>query len=141
MVDILASATVFARVVLPKGIDIEVSSSLILVVVIRSTTIPTSLGADAFPKPNTRASVRTHYAKNMAERYESSGDERSVYVRANLVNVPLEVLPGRQNELRCHLRDEEPVKAGIQGVAAVGITVPGLTGTSRQPRVEGANSS
>ncbi|KIJ25592.1 hypothetical protein M422DRAFT_273456 [Sphaerobolus stellatus SS14] len=174
MVDILASATVLARVVLPKGIDIEVSVKRLWVDCLvydgpisndepvefnpgrRSSfdddsepplpepmPLPNPIPARAFGRITPRTWLNATSASLPVENDgpESSGDGRSVYVRADVVDVPLEVLPGRQNELRRFvtkvLFSKEPVKAGIQGVAAVGITVPGLTGTSRQPRVEG----
>jgi len=70
-------------------------------------------------------------------------DGRSVYVKADVVDVPLAVLPGRQNELTKFvtkvLFSTDPVVAGVRGIAAVGVTVPGLTSSSSgNPRIEGS---
>jgi len=134
--DILASAQVFARVVLPHGIDIDVEVKRLWVdclvydgeVSDKVFTHPFRNGKDdgkskepplpepmPLPKPlPPRAFGRitprtwlnaTSYSgpvedEESGKKTPKGDDGRSVYVRADVVDVPLEVLPGRQNELR-----------------------------------------
>ncbi|KAF8503139.1 hypothetical protein JB92DRAFT_2971659 [Gautieria morchelliformis] len=188
-VEILASATVHARVVLPRGINIDVrvtrlwvdcfvfdgevpheSKSIHALYNLSPSAVtpssddndpplpqplplPTPLPVRAFGRITPRAwlnatsSSAPHPVYN--DRYhgdasESGGNEAgtNVLVTARLIDVPLEVLPGRQGDLSRFvtkvLFSKDPVVAGIRGVAAVGLSIPGLTiPASSGPRIEG----
>jgi hypothetical protein len=109
----LASGTVFVRAVLPKGMTIDLNVNCVLPdVLVFDGEVPNSIGGivwsgpggtDSPPLPDpiperAFAHIRPHDWLDSVSEPETSGEgEGSVYaVTAKFVDVPLQVLPGRQ---------------------------------------------
>ncbi|KAG6919247.1 hypothetical protein DXG01_008043 [Tephrocybe rancida] len=103
----LTSGTVFARIVLPKGIDVDLVVSRVLPdVLIFDGEVPDSVHVPPTEPPlpdplphGAFARIRPEdWLKALSAR-NASEDEGAVYaVTAKIVDVPLQVLPGRQME-------------------------------------------
>ncbi|KDQ57876.1 hypothetical protein JAAARDRAFT_176965 [Jaapia argillacea MUCL 33604] len=142
---ILASGVVFARVVLPKGVKVELDVNRVwpdvLVfdgevpdddALISSTpqsgdpSLPDPIpeGAFAHIKPD-------DWLPALSVPVDPEDDEEGAVfaVSAKIVDIPLEVLPGRQTEFSKFVSKvifEGGALAGVQGVAAVSVRVHGL---------------
>ncbi|GJJ10259.1 hypothetical protein Clacol_004485 [Clathrus columnatus] len=173
--EVLASATVHARIVLPKGFDVDLEVTRLWVdalifdgdvpteeeptmddvededKVASSTSDPTL--PTPFPLPNplpprafaritpktwlnatsslTKPKPEPDDVRKNADTNEEVEEGKSIYVTAQAIDVPLQVLLGRQADLRRFvtkvLFSSEPVIAGIKGVVAVAVKIPGLT--------------
>lgn len=155
----LASGIVFARIVLPKGMNLELNVSKVLPdVLIFDGEVPSNASAlkppkNPLPDPLPERAfghIRPDDWLNATSTRDEGGEEDgSVFaVSAKVVDVPLEVLPGRQKEFSNFVSkvgpfssrftiqtvDENPqvifssdgALAGIQGTAAVRVAVEGL---------------
>ncbi|KAF9457903.1 hypothetical protein BDZ94DRAFT_1227248 [Collybia nuda] len=137
----LASGTVFAHVVLPKGIDINLHVSRVLPdVLVFDGEVP-RLTFASLPTPpplpdplpeNAFGHIRPDdWLPAMSIRDEPHEDVGVVYiVSAKIIDVPLEVLPGRQkifsNFISKVIFGSDGAVAGILGSAAVSVGVQGL---------------
>ncbi|KAI0318207.1 hypothetical protein OF83DRAFT_1117182 [Amylostereum chailletii] len=143
---ILASGTVLARVVLPPGLSVDLHVSRVLPdVLVFDGEIPNggegmrdiSAPSPPFPDPlpeHAFAHIRPEdwlpstSGPGEPEDGESAGSV--TLVQAQLVDVPLEVLPGRQREFSNFVSKvifgTKGAVAGVQGVAAVTVHVEGL---------------
>jgi hypothetical protein len=142
-----ASGTIYARVVLPQGMKINLNVSRLLpdVLVFDGEVPILSLdGKDdegdippAPPLPDPlpeRAFARIRpgdWLVSSSQPGEPEGDEGSVYiVTADIVDVPLQVLPGRQKVFRSFVSKvvfgTKGALAGILGSTAVAVDVEGL---------------
>ncbi|KAI4524646.1 hypothetical protein K525DRAFT_262394 [Schizophyllum commune Loenen D] len=132
-----ASGTVYARVVLPRGMDIDLNVSRVLPdVIVFDGEVPDDIDPEhGLPDPlPERAFGRLQPeewipADSVPDDHE--GDEGSALaVRADIVDVPLEVLPGRQKEFSNFVSKvifgHDGATAGILGTTAVGVSVRGL---------------
>ncbi|KAK0223686.1 hypothetical protein IW262DRAFT_1368625 [Armillaria fumosa] len=130
----LASGTVFARVVLPKGMDIDLDVSHVLPDVLvfdgeppqSSAVIPDPLPDHAFAhiQPD-------EWLESKCVPAESDEDGGSAFaVSAKIEEVPLEVLPRRQKEFSNFVSKvifgTDGALAGLVGTVAVRVDVPGL---------------
>ncbi|KAI0689342.1 hypothetical protein BC835DRAFT_1283155 [Cytidiella melzeri] len=148
----LASGTIFARVVLPKGIDVNINVTKVLPDVLiydgevpKSPELAYSDGGRApqsslppphpLPDPlpeNAFAHIRPDdWVLSSSLPVISDEDSgTSVEVLAKIVDVPLEVLPGRDREFRSFVGKvifgSQGALAGVEGVAAVLVNVDGL---------------
>jgi len=137
----LASGTVTARVVLPKGINIDLNVSRLLPdVLIFDGEVPVSdpgTVAPPTPLPNPLPErafghIRPDEWLPASCKTDTPGEgEGAVFaVAANIVDVPLEVLPGREKEFGDFVSkvvfSSDGAIAGIQGVVAVSLKVHGL---------------
>ncbi|KAG5220602.1 feruloyl esterase [Salix suchowensis] len=122
----LASGTVNARVVLPKGMNLDLDIFHVL---------PDVLVFDGeVPDEDDKAfgHIRPEdWLDSVSESVPSEGDVGSSFsVVANIVEVPLKVLPGRQREFSNFvskvLFKTNGAIAGIMGLASVAVHVPGL---------------
>ncbi|KAF5387357.1 hypothetical protein D9757_005749 [Collybiopsis confluens] len=139
----LASGIVQAFVVLPKGMNLELDVKKILPddgVLAENT----ALAPEAPPLPDPLPERAFGHirpedwvdAKSVKLRSNSSegpeGDEGSEFaVSAKIIDVPLEVLPGRQKEFSDFVSKiifGSSAIAGILGTTAVGVHVPGIPG-------------
>lgn len=144
----LASGLVFARIVLPKGMDVSLNVSKILPdVLIYDGEVPADTDSrppgPGLPPPaepplpdplpeRAFGHIRPEDWLNATNTREKSGEgEGSVFaVTAKVLDVPLQVLPGRQKEFSDFVRkvilSSDGALAGIQGTAAVAVSVQGL---------------
>ncbi|KAI0922585.1 hypothetical protein AcV5_009518 [Taiwanofungus camphoratus] len=153
----VASGTVFARVVLPRGIDVgldvsrvfpdvlvydgEVPSGDALMALVQAESFPVYDGdpdvppAPPLPGPlpdRAFAHIRPdHWLASVSQPAEGGeGDGSAVEVSAKIVDVPLEVLPGREREFSNFVSKvvfgTNGAVAGVQGIAAVAVHVHGL---------------
>ncbi|KAF5310323.1 hypothetical protein D9611_012056 [Ephemerocybe angulata] len=144
-----ASGTVFARIVLPKGMDVTLDVSKVLPdVLIFDGEVPVNFSwtPPAPPEPplpdplpeRAFGHIRPEDWLNATSVRDPSGvDEGSAYaVTAKVVDVPLEVLPGRQKEFSNFVSkvifNSDGAVAGLQGVAAVSVSVEGLPVDGRE---------
>ncbi|KAI0048703.1 hypothetical protein FA95DRAFT_1539466 [Auriscalpium vulgare] len=147
---ILASGTVFARVVLPPGVDVGLAVSRVLPDVLifdgeldavanLQALVQGGVGAPAPPPPlpdplpeRAFAHIRPDdWLDATSEPGEPEDGEGVVaLVSARIVDVPLEVLPGRQREFSNFVGKvifgKEGALAGVQGITAVTVHVDGL---------------
>ncbi|KII91591.1 hypothetical protein PLICRDRAFT_696608 [Plicaturopsis crispa FD-325 SS-3] len=143
----LASGTVYARAVLPKGMNIGLDVNRVLPdVLVFDGEVPSEQGGgdegedggvpvpplpDPLPE---RAFARIRpddWLPSLSAPGEPDEDEGAVFtVTAEIVDVPLEVLPGRQREFSGFVSKvifgTQGALAGIQGSAAVSVNVHGL---------------
>ncbi|KAH9944882.1 hypothetical protein B0H21DRAFT_744960 [Amylocystis lapponica] len=151
----LASGTIFAHVVLPKGIEVAVDVTCVFPDVLvfdgpvpepAGTALPASIGFSALltqgdppnpplpdPLPDRAfAHIRPDdWLPAESEPCEGApGDGSAVEVTAKIVDVPLQVLPGREREFSNFVTKvifgPQGALAGVQGVAAVSVRVQGL---------------
>jgi hypothetical protein len=133
LMEILASANVYARVVLPDGVDIDLTVKRVWIdclvfdgpvsddfgsnshafpssfthpvekldepPVPQPLPLPSPLPPRAFGRLTPRSWLNTTSSSDPIQQATSVVEGRSVYVKADVVNVPLEMLPGRQSEL------------------------------------------
>ncbi|KZT26021.1 hypothetical protein NEOLEDRAFT_1113285 [Neolentinus lepideus HHB14362 ss-1] len=141
---IAASGTVFARAVLPKGMDVSLSVNRVWPdVLVYDGEVPDVRedgelpeGAFAHIKPEDWLLSESHE--------EAPGEEGAVFaVTARIEDVPLEVLPGREKEFSHFVSKviwgPSGALAGVQGVAAVAVKVHGLpfsNGTEQDSEME-----
>ncbi|OBZ76471.1 hypothetical protein A0H81_02995 [Grifola frondosa] len=124
----VASGTVVARVVLPKGIHVGVNVTRVFPdVLVFDGEVP---GPDDPPiTPRAFAHIRPEdWLPAECEPAESEdGEGTAVAVSARIVDVPLEVLPGREREFSNFvIFGSQGALAGVQGIAAVAVHVHGL---------------
>ncbi|KAG7451541.1 uncharacterized protein BT62DRAFT_927251 [Guyanagaster necrorhizus] len=141
----LASGTVFARVVLPKGMDIELDVSHVLPDVLvfdgeppqSNTVLPDPLPEHAFAHIQPDEWLRSWCAP--AESDEDGGS--AFAVSAKMEDVPLEVLPGRQkafsNFVSKVIFGADGALAGLVGTVAVRVDVPGLPSEDDSLQLDG----
>ncbi|KAF4608114.1 hypothetical protein EYR40_000458 [Pleurotus pulmonarius] len=138
----LASGTVNARVVLPKGMNVGLDIFHVLPdVLVFDGEVPDEDGmrtappSPELPDPlpeNAFGHIRPEdWLDSVSESVPSEGDVGSSFsVVANIVEVPLKVLPGRQREFSNFvskvLFKTNGAIAGIMGLASVAVNVPGL---------------
>ncbi|KAI0062488.1 hypothetical protein BV25DRAFT_1916019 [Artomyces pyxidatus] len=134
---IVASGLVLARVVLPKGLNARVSVSRVLPDVlifdgeIGSQGVPTTPLPDPLPE-RAFAHIRPDDWLDALSAYgePEEGEGSVTLVSARIVDVPLEVLPGREREFSNFVGKvifgTQGALAGVQGVAAVTVHVDGL---------------
>ncbi|KAF5384235.1 hypothetical protein D9615_003475 [Tricholomella constricta] len=136
----LASGTVYARIVLPKGIDVDMVVSRVLPdVLVFDGEVPESFQSpptepplpDPLPEKAFGHIRPDDWLKSLSAPDESDEGEGAVYVvTAKIVDVPLEVLPGRQKEFSNFVSkvvfSTDGAIAGILGTAAVAAKVVGL---------------
>ncbi|KAJ7507033.1 hypothetical protein B0H11DRAFT_189376 [Mycena galericulata] len=144
-----ASGTVYARVVLPRGMEValhvgrvlpdvlvfdgEVPESAVYPSLPRNDDTPPSSPPLPDPLPE-RAFGRIRpddWLASLSGPVPSEDGEGSAFaVTAKIVDVPLEVLPGRQKEFRAFVSKvifgADGAVAGIMGTADVGVDVFGL---------------
>ncbi|KAF7289184.1 hypothetical protein MIND_01379500 [Mycena indigotica] len=151
---VTASGTVDARIVLPKGMDLKLHVGRVFADVLvfdgevpDGAEFPSSLGEPDEddehplpPAPPLPSPLPPHaFARIRPEEWLPSqsgpvelSDSGSLYaISAHLVDVPLEVLPGRQKEFsgfvsKVVFGSGDGATAGILGVGAVGVEVAGL---------------
>ncbi|KAH7928366.1 hypothetical protein BV22DRAFT_1059190 [Leucogyrophana mollusca] len=140
----LASGTVFARIALPKGMDLSLDVTRVFPDVLvfdgevpnlPPLPAPREVPRNPLPSPLPERAFGhicpDEWLNATSVRDESSDDEGSAFaVTANLVDIPMEVLPGRQKEFSNFVSKvifgSQGALAGLQGSAAVGIHVHGL---------------
>lgn len=150
----LASGTVFANVVLPKGMDVSLQVNAVYPQLLvydgpvpdeesiqEEGSLPEHEG-DSLPDPmplpnplpaNAFAHIRPEeWVESVSTPLDHGDVEGSIFaVSAKIVDVPLKVLPGRQREFRNFVGKvifggSNGTLAGISGIAAVRISVVGL---------------
>ncbi|KAG6895600.1 hypothetical protein C0992_000447 [Termitomyces sp. T32_za158] len=104
----LASGTIFACIVLPKGIDVDLFVSRVFPdVLVFDGDVPDTNGPQPIPPPlpdplpeGAFGRIRANnWLKAISARNTSDEEEGASYVvTAKIVDVPIEVLPGRQKE-------------------------------------------
>ncbi|KAG9226687.1 hypothetical protein CCMSSC00406_0006088 [Pleurotus cornucopiae] len=138
----LASGTVNARVVLPKGMNLDLDIFHVLPdVLVFDGEVPNEDDVKAAPPSpelpdplpeKAFGHIRPEdWLDSVSESVPSEGDVGSSFsVVANIVEVPLKVLPGRQREFSNFvskvLFKTNGAIAGIMGLASVAVNVPGL---------------
>ncbi|PCH36932.1 hypothetical protein WOLCODRAFT_167215 [Wolfiporia cocos MD-104 SS10] len=155
----VASGTVRARVVLPRGIEVGLDVARVFPdVLVYDGEVPSELNDELqtgvrvlnFPvddgdrdvppapplpdplPPRAFAHIRPdNWLPSLSEPSESGeGEGSAVSVEAKIVDVPLEVLPGREREFSNFVSKvvfgSQGALAGVQGVAAVAVNVHGL---------------
>ncbi|KAF8064890.1 hypothetical protein FPV67DRAFT_159312 [Lyophyllum atratum] len=136
----LASGTVYARVVLPKGFNVDLVVSRVLPdVLVFDGEVPDSTDSfpahpplpDPIPEKAFGHLRPEKWLPSISTRDEPEEGEGSAYVvTAKIVDVPLEVLPGRQKEFSNFVSKvvfgSEGALAGILGSAAVASKIRGL---------------
>ncbi|KAK0499974.1 hypothetical protein EDD18DRAFT_1348779 [Armillaria luteobubalina] len=130
----LASGTVFARVVLPKGMDIALDVSYVLPDVLVFDGEPPQSNAvlpDLLPDHAFAHIQPDEWLESKCVPAESDEDGGSAFaVSAKIEEVPLEVLPGRQKEFSNFVSKvifgTDGALAGLVGTVAVRVDVPGL---------------
>ncbi|KNZ71684.1 hypothetical protein J132_07596 [Termitomyces sp. J132] len=106
---LLASGTIFARIVLPKGVDVDLMVSRVLPdVLVFDGDVPDTVGPQPVPPPLPDPLpegafghiLPNDWLKAISVRDTSDeGEDGVLYVvTAKIVDVPIEVLPGRQKE-------------------------------------------
>ena len=123
----LASGTVFANIVLPKGMDVSLQVDAVYPQLLvydgpvpdgepfRTEGLPSANGDDSLPGPmplpsplpaNAFAHIRPEeWLDSISVPLGHGGEEGSIFaVSAKIVDIPLEVLPGRQREFRSFVR-------------------------------------
>ncbi|KAG5647888.1 hypothetical protein DXG03_007812 [Asterophora parasitica] len=131
----LASGTVYARIVLPKGIDVDLNVSRVLpdALVFDGEVPESALSLPPPPEPplpdplpeKAFGRIRPeNWLKAFSARDQADEDDGAAYaVAAKIVDVPLEVLPGRQKEFSNFvskvLFSTDGAIAGILGTVAV----------------------
>ncbi|EPQ50553.1 hypothetical protein GLOTRDRAFT_82301 [Gloeophyllum trabeum ATCC 11539] len=145
---ISASGTVFARAVLPRGIDVRLEVNRVWPdVLVYDGEVPDVDYGDAPPVPlpeGAFAHIKPEDWLVSESVEEEPGNEGSVVaVTAQIEDVPLEVLPGREKEFSHFVSKviwgPGGALAGVQGVAAVGVRVHGLpfsNGTGQDKEME-----
>ncbi|KAG6840233.1 hypothetical protein C0991_008017 [Blastosporella zonata] len=145
----LASGTIFARIVLPKGIDVDLVVSRVLPDVLvfdgevpdtaelpPASELPDSLPEGAFGHIRPEDWLKALSARDTPEE----NDGAAYAVTAKIVDVPLQVLPGRQKEFSNFASKvvfgTEGAVAGILGTAAVAARVRGLPLRGRDGEME-----
>ncbi|TRM59260.1 hypothetical protein BD626DRAFT_157566 [Schizophyllum amplum] len=135
-----ASGTVYARVVLPRGVDVDLNVSRVLPdVIVFDGEVPDDVDNDhGLPDPLPERAFGRLQPEDWIpadstpdDKGEGEEDEGSALaVRAEIVDVPLEVLPGRQKEFSNFVSKvifgTGGATAGILGTTAVGVSVHGL---------------
>ncbi|THH10493.1 hypothetical protein EW146_g8352 [Bondarzewia mesenterica] len=147
----LTSGTVHARVVLPKGMDVRVNVSRVLPdVLVFDGPVLAALPAAPLPKIGPRADLpiptplpdplpehafahirpEDWLRASSATADPEEGEGSETLVSAHIVDVPLEVLPGREREFSNFVGKvifgSQGALAGLQGVAAVTVRIEGL---------------
>ncbi|KAF9266950.1 hypothetical protein L218DRAFT_758876 [Marasmius fiardii PR-910] len=145
-----ASGTVFARIVLPKGMNVDLNVKRVLPdVLIFDGEVPESVHpfkpvADGPPPPPRRplpdpipekafGHIRPDdwLVSRSVRRDPTEGEGAEYSVFADIEDVPLEVLPGRRSEFGEFVSKvifgRQGAVAGILGTADVGVTVKGLS--------------
>ncbi|KAG6816819.1 hypothetical protein H0H87_002662 [Tephrocybe sp. NHM501043] len=136
----LASGTIFARIIMPAGIDVDLVVSRVLPDVLvfdgevpdtvqfppPQPSLPDPLPEGAFGHIRPEDWLKAHSARDTSEKNEGA----AYAVTAKIVDVPLQVLPGRQKEFSNFVSKvvfgSEGAIAGILGTAAVAARVRGL---------------
>ncbi|KAJ7624680.1 hypothetical protein FB45DRAFT_980035 [Roridomyces roridus] len=132
-----ASGTIYARVVLPRGMDIQLHVGHILPdVLVFDGKVSDSQTLRSFPFPGTSPPTSPPLPDPLPERAfaricpeDWTGEGAAYAVTAKIVDVPLEVLPGTQKEFRAFISKVifgSGAIAGILGTADVAIDVAGL---------------
>ncbi|KAJ7624696.1 hypothetical protein FB45DRAFT_85999 [Roridomyces roridus] len=143
-----ASGTIYARVVLPRGMDIQLHVGHVLPdVLVFDGEVSDSMTLTSFPFPGTSPPTSPPLPDPLPERAfarirpeewvpsqsgpapSEDGEGAAYAVTAKIVDVPLEVLPGRQKEFRAFISKVifgSGAIAGILGTADVAIDVAGL---------------
>ncbi|KAG6828723.1 hypothetical protein H0H92_006952 [Tricholoma furcatifolium] len=139
----LASGTVFARIVLPKGIDVDLDVSRVFPdVLVFDGDVPEDVelisSPPQVPLPNPLPDKAFGHirpddwlkALSKREVSQEDGDGATYAVSARIVDVPLQVLPGRQKEFSNFvskvLFGTDGAVAGLLGSTAVAARVRGL---------------
>ncbi|TFK52786.1 hypothetical protein OE88DRAFT_1656374 [Heliocybe sulcata] len=148
---IAASGTVFARAVLPKGMDVSLSVNRVWPDVLVYDGVVPDLGTCVDGCTETPPLPEGAFAHIKPEEWllsesheEAPGEEGAVFaVTAKIDDVPLEVLPGREKEFSHFVSKviwgPSGALAGVKGVAAVAVKVHGLpfsNGTGRDNEME-----
>ncbi|KIK61783.1 hypothetical protein GYMLUDRAFT_224884 [Collybiopsis luxurians FD-317 M1] len=158
----LASGTVLAHVVLPKGMDIDLDVKKVLPdVLVFDGEVPDDVDVgigfgEDIPSANTATRAPEFpplpdplpegafghirpddWVDSRCVKVDSESSEGSEFaVSAKIVDVPLEVLPGRQKEFSDFVSKiifGPGATAGILGTTAVGVHVPGIPGVPDEP--------
>ncbi|KAG6901227.1 hypothetical protein C0995_015044 [Termitomyces sp. Mi166 len=136
----LASGTIFARIVLPTGVDVDLAVSRVLPdVLVFDGEVPDTVGPQPVPPPlpdplpeGAFGHIRPkNWLKAISVPTTSDGEDGMSYaVTAKIVDVPIEVLPGRQKEFSNFVSKlvfgSDGAIAGILGSTAVAARVRGL---------------
>ncbi|KAK0469297.1 uncharacterized protein EV420DRAFT_1757092 [Desarmillaria tabescens] len=140
-----ASGTVFARIVLPKGMNIDLDVSHVLPGVLVFDGEPPQSDA-ALPDPlpdHAFAHIQPdEWLVSKCVPAESNEDGGSAFaVSAKIEEVPLEVLPGRQKEFSNFVSKvifgADGALAGLVGTVAVCVDVPGLPSEDDSLQLDG----
>lgn len=144
----LASGTVLAHVVLPRGMNLDLSVKHVLPdVLVFDGEVPDNVHIDTAPEspPLPDPLPEGAFGHIRPEDWLDSrcvaiepieGEGSTFAVSAKLVDVPLEVLPGRQKEFSnfvSKLIFGNSAIAGILGSAAIKVTVPGIPFEGPEP--------
>ncbi|KAF9224835.1 hypothetical protein BS17DRAFT_701623 [Gyrodon lividus] len=141
--EFLASGEVFARLVLPEGMNFMMNVKRVLPDVLvydgevpSLPPLPVTLGniPNRFPSPlppRAFGHIRPDDWLDSKSVYNGTDGEGSTFlVSASIVDVPIEVLPGRQKEFSNFVSkvifSSEGALAGLQGSADVGLDIVGL---------------
>ncbi|KAG6819324.1 hypothetical protein H0H93_012925, partial [Arthromyces matolae] len=141
----LASGTIQAQIVLPKGVDVDLNVSRVLpdVMVFDGEVPDTIIGPIPVPPPlpdplpqgafghiRPEDWVNAISFRNREEEEDGEGEGATFVVMAKIVDVPIEVLPGRQKEFSNFIGKvvfgSEGAIAGILGSTAVAARVRGM---------------
>ncbi|KAG1859244.1 hypothetical protein F4604DRAFT_1658780 [Suillus subluteus] len=139
----LASGSVFARIVLPKGMDLALNVTRVFPDVLvfdgEAHELPTLLfphqkDEDELPDPlpeHAFGHIRPEdWLEATSVQVDSEGEGSIFAVTADMVNVPLEVLPGRQKQFSNFISkvvfSTHGALAGLQGTTDVGVYILGL---------------
>lgn len=139
----LASGSVFARIVLPKGMDLTLDVTRVFPDVLvydgevhelPTLLLPQQNDEEELPDPLPERAfghIRPEDWLEATSVQVDGGDEGSIFaVTADMVDVPLEVLPGRQKQFSNFISKvvfgTHGALAGLQGTTDVGVHILGL---------------
>ncbi|KAF8868634.1 hypothetical protein BD779DRAFT_1593762 [Infundibulicybe gibba] len=127
----LASGTIFARVVLPPGIELNLNVSRVFPDVLVFDGEPSSGLPDPLPERAFGHIKPDDWLDAVSVVGEPEEGQGTVYdVTAEVVDIPLEVLPGRHQEFRTFVSKvifgSGGAVAGILGTAGVAVSIDGL---------------
>ncbi|KAG1769840.1 hypothetical protein EDD22DRAFT_868174 [Suillus occidentalis] len=139
----LASGSVFARIVLPKGMDLTLDVTRVFPDVLvydgevhelPTLLLPRQNDEKELPDPLPERAfghIRPEDWLEATSVQVDAGDEGSIFaVTADMVDVPLEVLPGRQKQFSNFISKvvfgTHGALAGLQGTTDVGVHILGL---------------
>lgn len=139
----LASGSVFARIVLPKGMDLTLDVTRVFPDVLvfdgevhelPTLLLPQQKDEEELPDPlpeHAFGHIRPEdWLEATSVQVDSEGEGSIFAVTADMVNVPLEVLPGRQKQFSNFISKvvfgTHGALAGLQGTTDVGVHILGL---------------